>query len=274
MTDAPRVRDRQPSPLEGRSVVVTRAAEQAAGLAVPLEALGADVLVMPVIAIVPPEDWAPADEAIERLDGYDWIIVTSSNGVDALGSRMREHGLRIADLACKRVAAVGSRTAARLREVGVEPAIVPERFQAESLVEALRGVGAGAGRRVLIARAAEAREVLPDDLRGLGFEVDVVPVYRIVSTPPPADVLDRFKQGGVDAVVFASGGTARRFVDVLADAGIDAREALVSPVVASIGPVTTDALHDLGIAVDVEAEEATAASVVRALAARFSEVSR
>jgi uroporphyrinogen-III synthase len=274
MTIGPGVHEGRPFPLTGRSVVVTRAVEQAAGLSAPLEALGADVLIMPIIAIVGPEDWEPADEAIESLDAYDWVVLTSVNGVDALDERMRLHGLRIQDLACKRVAAVGSTTAARLRECGVEPTIVPERFRAEGLVAELRAIGPAAGRRVLIARAAEAREVLPDDLRGLGFDVTVVAVYRVVSAAPPAEVLDRFEDGGVDAVVFASGGTARRFVEVLADAGMDARELLVGPVVASIGPVTTDALHELGIAVDVQAEEATAASVVRGLVARLAESGR
>jgi uroporphyrinogen III methyltransferase/synthase len=263
-----------PFPLRGRSIVVTRAAEQASGLAGPLAALGAEVLLMPVVAVEAPMDWGPADDAIERLDSYDWIVLTSVNGVDAFADRLTQHGLRIKDLGCKRVAAVGPATATRLREAGVEPAIVPREFRAEGLVSELRTIGPGAGRRVLIARASEAREVLPDDLRGAGFDVDVVPVYRVVAAAPPVEVLERFDTGTVDAVVFASGGTARRFVEVLARAGIDARETLVGPVVASIGPVTTDALHELGIAVDVQAEEATAASLVRALVERFAEGSR
>jgi uroporphyrinogen III methyltransferase / synthase len=258
------------APLAGRSVVVTRPADQAAALAAPLESLGADVLLMPVIEIVAPLDWAPADDAIERLDSYDWIVLTSVNGVDAFDERLRLHGLRIGDLSCSRVAAVGSATAARLRSSGVEPAIVPDRFRAEGLVEELRRIGPAAGRRVLVARAAEAREVLPDGLRALGFDVDVVPVYRAVGAVPPAEVVDRFEAGTIDAVVFASGGTARRFVAVLAAAGIDAVCALVGPVVASIGPVTTEALHRLGIAVDVEAAEPTTSSLVRALADRFA----
>jgi uroporphyrinogen III methyltransferase/synthase len=263
-----------PFPLKERSIVVTRAAEQASGLAGPLEALGAEVLVMPVIAVEAPQDWGPADDAIEHLDSYDWIVLTSVNGVDALAERLSLHGLRVHDLGCKRVAAVGAATAARLRESGVEPAIVPREFRAEGLVAELRAIGPAVGRRVLIARAEEARELLPDDLRGAGFDVDVAPVYRVVAAAPPVAVLERFDAGTVDAVVFASGGTARRFVEVLGRAGLDAREALMGPVVASIGPVTTDALHELGIAVDVQAAEATATSLVRALVERFSEASR
>lgn len=259
------------TPLRGRSVVVTRAVEQSASLTAPLEALGAEVLVMPVIAMAPPESWDAADRAIEQLDRYDWIVLTSTNGVDALDERMRLHGLRVADLAGSRVAVVGSATAAHLRELGIEPAVIPEAFHAEGLVEALKRIGPKKGPRVLIARAAEAREVLPDQLRLLGFSVDVVPVYRLATVPPSPEMLDRFASGTVDAVVFASGGTARRFAEVLAAEGMDAAAVLVGPIVASIGPVTTDALHDLGIAVDAQAEEATAESVVQALVRRLGD---
>jgi uroporphyrinogen III methyltransferase/synthase len=225
---------------------------------------------MPVISVAAPESWDAADSAIERLDEYDWIVLTSTNGVDALDERMRLHGLRIADLAASRVAAVGSATATHLRALGVEPAVVPDRFRAEGLVDSLRAVGPAAGSNVLIARAAEAREVLPDELREAGFEVDVVPVYRVVSVQPPVEVLERLASGSVDAVVFASGGTARRFVEALSDEGMDAAAVLVGPVVASIGPVTTAVLHEIGIAVDVEACESTMESVVQALTERLA----
>jgi uroporphyrinogen III methyltransferase/synthase len=273
MADATDRPSRQAAALRGRSVVVTRAVEQAAGLTGPLTAAGAEVLVMPVIAVAAPGSWDAADRAIERLDTYDWIILTSTNGVETLDERMRLHGLRVGDLDGSRVAAIGSATAERLEQLGVMPSLIPERFRAEGLVDALRIIGPEAGRRVLIARAEEAREVLPVELRGLGFEVDVVPVYRVVAVEPPADVLERLAAGSVDAVVFASGGTARRFVEALATEGIDAAALLVGPVVASFGPVTTDALHALGIAVDAQADEPTAESMVAALARRFGDAS-
>lgn len=273
MSDAPHDRQGTDLPLSGRSVILTRAAEQSSALAGPLTALGAEVLIMPVIAIVAPEDWAPADRAIERLGEYDWIVLTSTNGVDALDARMHEHGLRLADLQDRRIAVVGSATAARLRGFGLEPAIVPEKFRAEGLIDALRSIGPQAGERVLIARAAEAREVLPSDLRDLGFQVDVVPVYRVVSVDPPADVLDRLETGRVDAVVFASGGTARRFAEVVTSQGLDPAALLVDPIVASIGPVTTEALHELGVAVDVQAATATSASLVAGLVRRLGAAS-
>jgi uroporphyrinogen III methyltransferase/synthase len=261
-------------PLSGRAVVITRASAQAAAIAEPLAALGAEIVPMPVIEIGPPESWEAADDAIERLDDFDWVVLTSVNGVDAFDDRLRVRGLRLGDLGGRRVAAVGGATASRIREHGVEPMIVPEQARAEGLVEALAAVGPGSGGRVLIARAAEAREVLPDELRALGFTVEVVPVYRVVSAAPPLDVLDRFVTGGIDAVVFASGGTARRFAELVSGAGLDAVTLLVAPLVASIGPVTTDALHDLGIVVDVQAPEATVGALVDALVERFENVAR
>lgn len=251
-------------PLRGRSVVVTRAAEQATGLIGPLEALGADVLLMPVIAVADPEDWGPVDEAIRSLDSYDWIVLTSSNGVDCFDERLRKVGRTIAD-ARARFAVVGSVTAAALRERGVEPALVPERFHAEGLVEAFAALDEPTGARVLIPRAAEAREVLPEELRDLGFRVDVVPVYRLKAALPQVDVIDRLSAGGVNAVTFASGGTARRFVEVLRAARLDAPEVLAHTAVVSIGPVTTAALAELGIGVDAEAAEATAQALVAAV---------
>lgn len=261
-------------PLKGRTVVVTRAADQAAGLAGPLSASGAEVLLMPVIEIVPPSSWAAADRAIDDLDHYDWIILTSVNGVDAFEQRLRLSGLRLSDLATKRVAAVGSATAACLRERGIEPALVPGTFRAEGIVAALAEVGAAAGPRVLIARAEEAREVLPDDLRALGFEVHVAPVYDIAAAPVPHDVFARFMSGDVDAVTFASGGTARRFAEALERAGMSAADVLAAPAVASIGPVTTEALREMGITVDIEAAEATSESLVQGIAAYFSAAGR
>jgi len=257
-------------PLSGRSIVVTRSAEQSSALSSLLVELGAEVLSLPVIEIGEPEDWAPADAAIESIGDYAWIVLTSANGIDRLDGRMRLHGLRLADLRDARFAVVGSATADRLRDYGLEPAVVPERFRAESLVAALLEAGLQAGERVLLARATEAREVLPDRLRAAGAVVDVVPVYRLVTATPPADVLERVAAGGADAIVFASGGTARRFVEVVRRAGLDGARILARTVVVSIGPVTTGALRELGIRVDTEAASSTSKSVATALAIHFA----
>lgn len=252
-------------PLAGKSVVVTRAAEQSSALAGRLGALGAEVVVVPVIEVVEPEDWAPADAAIRALASYDWIVLTSVNGVETFVARLATLGLPPSALASARVAAVGSATAERLREIGVTPALVPDRSRAEGLVEELRAIGPESGPRVLVPRALEAREVLPDELRALGFVVDVVPVYRVVTAKVEPEALARLVPGGFDAIVFASGGTARRFVDLLTDAGRDARVALSAAAIVSIGPVTTEALHELGLHAAAEARETTTEALADAV---------
>lgn len=251
--------------------MVTRSAEQAPGLVEPLMALGAEVIVMPVIAVSDPLEWAPADEAIRRIGDYDWIVLTSVNGVERFDARMLTHGIRLCELWAARVAVVGSATAARLRLHRVDPALVPAEFRAEGLIDAMREVGPDAGRRVLIARAEEAREVLPERLRELGFDVDVVAVYRLMTAEPDPAVLARLSAGDASAVLFASGGTARRFVQTLRTAGLDEAAVLAHTAVASIGPVTTRALRELGIDVAVEAAESTAPSLVAAVTAYLTE---
>ena len=240
-------------PLAGRVVVVTRSQAQAAGLTEPLTALGAEVLSMPVIAVADPDDWGPADVAIDALDTFDWLVLTSANGVERFLARLAERGRPDGKPVGGRVAVVGAATAEALRARGAEPGIVPERYRAK-----------GAG-RVLIARAAEARELLPDELRSLGFDVTVVPVYRLVAVQPPAGVLARLVAGDVDVVTFASGGTARRFFEAVREAGVEPLQVLRGVRVASIGPVTSDALRDLGRAPDVEAATATAGALVEAI---------
>lgn len=257
-------------PLSGRSIVVTRSADQAAGLVEPLRALGAEVVSFPVIEVVEPLDWAPADEAIERIGSYGWIVLTSVNGVERLDARMRLHGLRLADLRDARAAVVGSATAEQLRAFGLEPAVIPEHFRAEGLLEAMRDAGLAAGDRVLLARAEEARELLPDELRAAGVTVDVVPVYRLETATARPEVLDRLDAGEIDAIVFASGGTARRFIELLASAGYDVTRVLARVAVASIGPVTSDALRKLGIDVAAEAATSTSEGLVTAIEGLFA----
>ena len=259
------------APLAGRSVIVTRARAQAAALAEPLEALGAEVLCFPVIATVDPEDWDSADRAIARLGDYDWVVFTSTNGVDRFLERFRVRGGSRDVLAGAQIAAVGAATAARIRRQGLEPALVPADFRAEGLIEEFQrrvaAVGAGVDLRwrVLIPRALQAREILPEALRGLGCEVDVVPVYRTILPEPDPTVLERLRAGTVDAVTFTSGSTVRNFLQLLEAAGLEAARALHGVILASIGPVTTDVLRELGYDADVEALEPTTTSLAAAL---------
>ncbi len=264
-------------PLAGRSVIVTRTREQAAALARPLEALGAEVIALPVIEIVDPADWAPVDIAIAHLTDYDWVVFTSTNGVERLVARVREHGLEPAERfasAGVRIAAVGTATAERLASAGVRADAVPASrdFRAEGLIEAFRVLGAGdEGHRwrVLLPRALEAREILPDTLRELGCEVDVVPVYRTITASPDPALVARLAQGGVDAVTFTSGSTVRNFLALLKTQHLEPRQVMEHLTVASIGPVTTQALEERGYEPDVEAAQPTMAAMAAAVGEYF-----
>ena len=242
-------------PLFGRSVVVTRAREQASGLRARLEALGADVVELPSIAIEPLTFSLPA------LDGLDWLVFTSANGVRAFFDRgLAPAGLDARALAGTRVAAIGPGTERVLASHGVRADLVPERFVAESLLEAFPDA-ATAGARVVIARAEQARDVLPEGLTTKGYSVDVLPVYRTVQATPDPGSLDRVRAGEVDAVTFTSSSTVTNLCDLLG------RVPDPQPLVVSIGPVTSTKARERGLRVDAEAEPHTVDGVVDALVA-------
>jgi len=247
------------SPLGGLRVMVTRADEQSAALARALEAEGAAVVVCPVLVIDPIE----VEPGRLQLDRYDWLVLTSANGVDRLfqlGS-LAERGFP----AHIKVAAIGPQTAARLSEDGVNAAIVPERYVAEGLADALTQVIAP-GARVLLARAAGARDVLPQRLRDHGAEVDVVETYRTLA---PAGLRQRLAERlpGVDMVTFTSSSTVRHFVDAL-DGALSS-----AVLVACIGPITAQTASDLGLRVDIIAQEYTTRGLVDAIVRSRTSVS-
>lgn len=274
MTDAPETPETgeqaegstaRTGPLAGRSVVVTRMRKQASALGDPLTALGAEVLFFPVLKTVDPEDWGPVDRAIADLESYDWIVLTSTNAVDRFLRRFEAMRGDPAVLLSRCFAAVGSATAEHMTRHGIAPALVPEDFRAEGLIEEFRALPHERCRRVLIPRALEAREILPGALREMGCEVEIVPVYRTVHAEPDMEVIERLRVGSIDGVTFTSGAIARGFVDALREAGLDPLEALARVTIASIGPVTTTALRAVGLEPAVEAEEATMAALARAV---------
>ncbi len=236
--------------LHGVTVAVTRARVQASALAARLRALGAEVVEAPAIRIVP---IAGSDPEVER---YDLVCLTSPNGVRLLFERLAAAGRDARALAGARVAAIGTGTAAALLEHGVIADIVPERFVAEGLVEALADVPV---QRALVARAAEARDVLPDALRARGAEVDVVALYETVAERLEESALEALQR--VDYVTFTSSSTVTFFFGVAGDRlSEDAR-------LVSIGPVTSAALRARGREPDVEAEQHDIDGLVAALVA-------
>ncbi|MFH1489915.1 MAG: uroporphyrinogen-III C-methyltransferase, partial [Pseudomonadota bacterium] len=166
-------------PLFGRRIVVTRAREQSSGFLARLAELGAECIEFPTIETVPPEDWEPLDEAIRSLENYHWLLFTSVNGVKAFFRRLDFLGRDVRDLKGLKLGAIGPRTAEALREKGLRPDLVPDEYRAEAVVSAFKRESAG-GLRILLPRAAQAREVLPEELAKMGASVDVVAAYRTV----------------------------------------------------------------------------------------------
>jgi uroporphyrinogen III methyltransferase / synthase len=239
-----------PPPLAGRVVAVTRARAQASGLASRLRALGAEVVEAPSIRIVPLEGPLP------DLGGYDLLCLTSPNGVRILFDRLAGAGQDARALAGLTIAAIGPGTARALAERGIVADIVPERFVAEGLVEALAAVPVS---RALIARAADARDVLPQALRDRGAEVDVMALYETVAVPLADSELEAV--GRADFVTFTSSSTVRFFLDA-AGSRLSAQARLVS-----IGPVTSAALRERGREPHVEASRHDIDGLVQALVA-------
>ncbi|MFY9746981.1 MAG: uroporphyrinogen-III synthase [Acidobacteriaceae bacterium] len=231
-------------PLTGRTILVTRARHQAGQLSEKLRALGAEVVEIPAIEIVPPESYAALDEALRNVSQYQWLIVTSANGVAALAGRLELLGVGSADFGHLMIAAVGSATARALEDLGLTVAVTPEEYVAESLVEAL-GEQVD-GKRVLLARAAVARDVIPDALRARGAQVDVVDAYRtMIPSESVTAIRTLFSPGGrlPDAATFTSSSTVTNFLNLLRESAV-ARP--VSMRAVSIGPITSRTLRENG----------------------------
>ncbi len=251
-------------PLSGRCVVVTRPRGQAEGLAALLERDGARVLACPVIEIVPVALNGELRAAIDGLESYDTVIFTSANAVGAFCERLHERGRRAAALAACELVAIGPATALALEERGLLPSIVPEEYVAEDVLAAIEHRARRlAGRRVLLPRAREARSVLPDELRRRGVTVDVVAVYDTVPAAALACPVAAIE--AADYVTFTSSSTARHFAALLGADGMAARLSAVR--LASIGPVTSATLRELGLPVAVEATVYSAAGLAAAIAA-------
>ncbi len=248
-------------------MLVTRASAQAGGLVRALEDLGASVLEMPVIRLVDPADWGPADRALDSLETYDWVVFTSANAVDRFLARAVERGMAVAAvreaLAALKVAAVGSATAARCEAAGVRADYVPMKAVAEGLIDGFAAMNVGVGTRVLLPRALEAREVLPEALRREGAVADVVPVYRTLSAAPDPGAVARIASGEIDVVTFTSPSTVRNFFSMLE--ATPAEESARNLMIATIGPVTSDAVRELGLVPHAEAPDHTSTGLVAAL---------
>ncbi|GAB4109228.1 MAG: hypothetical protein Kow00105_17790 [Phycisphaeraceae bacterium] len=254
-------------PLSGQTIVVTRARQQASELAARLEELGADVLQAPTIRFEPLDDWSRVDATIRSIGQYDWLVLTSVQGVTVLADRLQALGRDARHLAGVRVASVGDATSRALRQqLAVVPDLQPTSAMGEALGRALvESCGDLSGQRVLLLRADVAGRALPKVLSEAGAEVTDLPAYRTLAVEGlPGEVLGSLQAKTVDWVTFTSGSTVRNLVSLL---GGDV--SLLSGVkTASIGPMTSEAMREAGLVVTVEADRPGIEGMVRAILAR------
>jgi uroporphyrinogen III methyltransferase/synthase len=257
-------------PLEGRTVMITRAREQAAEFAADLEAFGARLVACPTIEIVPPASYAQLDEAIENLFGYDWLVLTSVNAVEHFLARLTNAGKDVSELDNLRVCAIGEATAARLVEAHVHVDVVPEQSRAEGIFSALEAYLGGREQfenlNFLLPRAAVARDFLPRALEAAGARCDVVEAYRTVrpETTDRARAEALLVGGGVDCITFTSSSTVHNFAQLFDTR--DLRPLLSGVRVACIGAVTAQTAADYGLRTDVVPAESNARALARAVA--------
>ncbi len=278
---------KSPRPLEGKRILVTRTREQASVLSEQLRALGAIPVEFPTIRIVPPKDWSVLDSALHQLFGdngstYDWLVFTSANGATICCERLHTLGYEARDVQVKqhvRVATIGPATAAALASYGITADLVPDEYIAEGVSAALiedahkRG-SSMQGQRMLLARASQARTVLVSELQQAGAWVDEVSAY---DTLPVAcedsrgrEILHQLLNNQLAILTFTSSSTVRNFVAWLKNFEQDHTTSLINLVtrhvhLASIGPITSQTARELGLSVDIEAEEFTINGLVNAI---------
>jgi uroporphyrinogen-III synthase len=252
-------------PLAHRRILITRTRQQASELATRLEALGAEILLLPTIELAPPSSFAALDAALADLPSFDWLVFTSANAVQAFQSRTQT-GIQ-QHLAPKppRIAAIGPATAKAVESIGLKVDLIPQAYVAESLLEAL--LPSARGRRFLLVRAEDARDLLPDALTAAGAHIAIAPAYRNLTPPDAIPALQRLftpPATAPDTITFTSSSTARNLIALLEAANL---QLPTGTTLASIGPLTSATLRELGYAPILEAAEPTIPALVEAIAA-------
>jgi uroporphyrinogen III methyltransferase/synthase len=247
-------------PLFGQRILVTR--EHSLGFE-PLAELGAEIIEFHTVRIIPPESWDELDRAIENIQSYDWLILTSGNGVKYFFRRLFEKGTDIRELKGIKICAIGSKTASMINKFGIQVDLVPEKFKAEGLIKSFENLYDETGIknvRFLLPRAEVAREVFPEKIRELGGEIDVPAAYRAAKPEMRGRRLKRFlKEGKITIATFTSAATFNNFMEMM---GEDAEALLQDVAISVIGPVTAKAIEKAGLKVHIMPEEATIEAMV------------
>jgi uroporphyrinogen-III synthase len=257
-------------PLSGVRVLVGRARHQAGALSAELRKLGAEVIEIPFIEIRKPKSFQPLDSALKNVDAYDWLILTSANGVEAMWARMSRLRRTNESLQHLHVAAIGPATKKAIEERGMRVDVVPKEYVAESVVRSLKKKVAG--KRVLLVRAKVARDVIPLELRKAGARVDVVEAYETVvpqSSRRRLQAALKNPRRRPHVVTFTSSSTAKNFVELLGARQAEKKSTLAGIRMASIGPVTSSTLRELGLNVDIAAKEFTIPGLIAAIVRAF-----
>jgi uroporphyrinogen III methyltransferase/synthase len=261
-------------PLFGRRVLVTRPKEQARELVERLEAMGAEAIEAPMIRIVPPDDYRPLDEALARVDEFDWVIFTSANAVDAFVDRLLAGPQDLRALKGVKLCVVGPATGDRLRHYGVKVDLTPSEYRAEAVVRALTEFTDVHGRKILLPHGDIGREVLADELRRHGAEITEVVAYRTVGTDADRegepDIYRMLLERRIDVVTFTSASAVRHFVRIVG--AEPAADLLATTAVAAIGPVTADAAALHNIRPTIVPQSYTIPALVDAIVRHFSQV--
>ena len=262
-------------PLAGTRILVGRARHQAGSLSTGLRGLGASVIEIPFIEIRMPQSFQPLDDALKNIRNYDWLILTSANGVEAMWERIRKLRITRRTLKHLQIAAIGPATKKAIVKHGLKVKMVPEEYVAESVVKGLRDKVNG--KRVVLIRANIARDVIPEELRSAGAEVDVVEAYETVvpeKSRARLRALMRNASRRPHIVTFTSSSTAKNFAELLGKSKARSAGLLKHVQFASIGPVTSATLRELQMPVAIEAREFTMGGLLRAIVlARYAETS-
>jgi uroporphyrinogen III methyltransferase / synthase len=257
-------------PLFGKRIVVTRSRDQASQFLAGLTELGAECIEFPTIKIMPPFSWDGMDKAIQRLEDYNWLLFTSVNGVEYFFKRLYELGKDIRSLWNIKVAAIGPKTAEAVQHRGIRPDLVPDEYRAEAVIEAFKKYDLN-GSSILLPRAFEAREILPDELRQMGAQVDVVEAYRTVMPEAGAEKLAAMLENGeIDMATFTSSSTVINFVSMFKDKRDALMQWMKDVTVACIGPITAKTAEDNGLKVGISAKEYTVEALTAAIVEHYS----
>jgi uroporphyrinogen III methyltransferase / synthase len=256
-------------PLFGRRVLVTRARSQASELVDLIDDMGGEAVEFPVIRLQPPsrpEAIQALDLALDKLHEFDWVLLTSVNGVEYFFRRLREKGIDVRKMGKARIAAVGPKTAEALAERGIIADVLPAKYQGEGILEAIQA-DLKAGQKVLLPTADLARDYLPGKLKELGLEVTEVGVYEnVLITDDGDEIIHLLQNQSIHIITFTSSSTVTNLLEALRQLGVEDPLSLLQGVeIACIGPKTAETASQCGLPVTYMAEEATVASLVQSI---------